>query len=333
MNARSTVTLKALASELGLNASTVSRVLSDPKGLNSKWASQDTTERIFALAAARGYRKNPYAASLRTAKSNMVGVVVPRLQDYVLATMYEGIDEAASEHGYLAVVSNSLDDSEAHRAKAEKLLDRRADGLIFGDALFEDPLLDELAQQGIPFTLVNRRSAGHHSVTCDDYAGGRIVAEHLIASGRTTFGLIAGDPRVSTSIDRCNGFLDTLAERGLGVPPSRVAPTGFDAFAGGLAAEQILNSGSLPEAIFAVNDFAAIGALGVFSREGITVPGDVALVGFNDTPLADGVGLTTVRSPMHSIGRQGFEMLIDILDGQAVESVRLDPELVVRTSA
>src|SRR4051812_4968858 len=129
MGTGTAVTLKALAEELGLNASTVSRVLNDPEGLNSRWASQATRERIFALAEERGYRKNPYAASLRTAKSQMVGVVVPRLQDYVLATIYEGIDEAATEHGYFTVVSNSLDEPEAHRAKAEKLLDRRADGL------------------------------------------------------------------------------------------------------------------------------------------------------------------------------------------------------------
>lgn len=333
MGARPAVTLKALAAELGLNPSTVSRVLNDPKGLGSKWASPDTTERIFALAEERGYRKNPYAASLRTAKSHMIGVVVPRLQDYVLATMYEGIDEAASEHGYFTVVSNSLDDPTAHRAKAEKLLDRRADGLIFGDALFEDPFLDELAERGVAFTLVSRRSPGHRSVTCDDYAGGRMVAEHLVASGRRTFGLIAGNPRASTSIDRCAGFLDALAGHGLGVDPERVVPGGFDAPAGSVAAARILAVGPLPEAVFAVNDFAAIGALGVFAREGVTVPEDMALVGFNDTPLAGSVGLTTVRSPMHSIGRQGFEMLMDVLDGRDVESVRLPPELVVRTSA
>jgi LacI family transcriptional regulator len=247
--------------------------------------------------------------------------------------MYEGIDEAASEHGYFTVVSNSLDDAAAHRAKAEKLLDRRADGLIFGDALFEDPFLDELADRGVAFTLVSRRSPGHRSVTCDDYAGGRMVAEHLVASGRRTFGLIAGNPRASTSIDRCAGFLDALAGHGLAVDPERVVPGGFDAPAGSVAAARILAAGPLPEAVFAVNDFAAIGALGVFAREGITVPEDLALVGFNDTPLAGSVGLTTVRSPMHSIGRQGFEMLMDVLDGRDVESVRLPPELVVRTSA
>lgn len=332
MGARPAVTLKALASELGLNASTVSRVLNDPKGLDSKWASEKTKDRIFALAEERGYRKNPYAASLRTAKSHLVGVVVPRLQDYVLATMYEGIDEAASEHGYFTVVSNSLDDPMAHRVKAEKLLDRRADGIVFGDALFEDPFLDELAQRGVAFTLVSRRSPGHRSVTCDDYTGGRMVAEHLVAAGRRTFGLIAGDPRVSTSIDRSTGFLDVLAEHGLNIDPNQVVPGGFDAPAGRHAAHTLLTHSPLPEAIFAVNDFAALGAFGVLQELGLSVPDDVALVGFNDTPLAGSVGLTTVRSPMHRIGRMGSEMLISILDGHDVESIQLSPELIVRTS-
>ncbi|HST71781.1 LacI family DNA-binding transcriptional regulator [Kocuria sp.] len=332
MGARTAVTLKALAGELGLNPSTVSRVLNDPKGLASRWASPATTERIFALAEERGYRKNPYAASLRTAKSHMVGVVVPRLQDYVLATMYEGIDEAATEHGYFTVVSNSLDVLEAHRAKAEKLLDRRADGLIFGDATLEDPYLDELAARGVPFTLVSRRSPPHRSVTCDDYTGGRLVAEHLVAAGRRTFGLVAGDPRASTSRDRTAGFLDALAGHGLGVDPGQVVTGGFDAPAGSVAAERILARGPLPEAVFAVNDFAAIGALGVLVREGIRIPEDTAVVGFNDTPLAGSIGLTTVRSPMHRIGRTGFELLMELLEGRDVDSVQLAPELVVRTS-
>lgn len=333
MGARTAVTLKALAEELGLNASTVSRVLNDPTGIDSRWASQDTKERIFALAEERGYRKNPYAASLRTAKSQMVGVVVPRLQDYVLATIYEGIDEAATEHGYFTVVSNSLDEPEAHRAKAEKLLDRRADGLILGDATFEDPYLDELAERGVPFTLVSRRSPPHRSATCDDYAGGRLVAEHLVASGRRTFGLIAGDPRASTSRDRSAGFLDALAQHDIYVGPAQVITGGFDAPAGSIAAAEILSHGPPPEAVFAVNDFAAIGALGVFTRKGIRVPEDTAVVGFNDTPLAASIGLTTVRSPMHRMGRRGFEMLMDVLGGKDVESVRLAPELIVRTSS
>jgi LacI family transcriptional regulator len=332
MGSAEPVTLKTLAKELGLNVSTVSRVLNDPLGLESKWASAETKARIFALARERGYSRNPHAASLRTARSNMVGVIVPRLQDYVLATMYEGVDEAANEQGLFTVVANSLDVAATQRMKAEMLLDRRADGLIFGDAHLAEPYLDELKGRGVPFALINRTCGGHLSVTCDDYAGGRLVAEHFVATGRTRFGIIAGDPTTSTSRDRTTGFLDALAGHGISVPEDRIVHGGFDASAGQQAAIRLLAQADVPEAIFAANDFAAIGALGVLQERGIRVPDDMALAGFNDTPLAAGVNLTTVRSPMHEIGRQGLQALQELIGGKPVRSVRLEPTLVVRAS-
>ncbi|MFE7423379.1 hypothetical protein [Rhodococcus sp. NPDC057529] len=91
---------------------------------------------------------------------------------------------------------------------------------------------------------MSRRSPGHRSVTCDDRAGGRMIAEHLIASGRTTLGLIAGDPHVSTSIDRCAGFLETREQHGFHVDPAHLVPSGFDAAAGNTAAAEILAEAS-----------------------------------------------------------------------------------------
>ena len=326
------VTLKLLAKELGLNVSTVSRVLNDPAGTASKWAAPATTERIFALARERGYSRNPHAASLRTSRSDTVGVIVPRLQDFVLATIYEGIDEAAGENGLFAVVANSLDDPAKQRAKAEMLLGRRIDGLIFGDAHLQEPYLDELAGRGIPLVLVSRSSGTHVSITCDDYAGGRLMAEHFLASGRTSFALIAGSAATSTSQGRTAGFLDVLAAAGLQVPAEWIVHNGFDAAAGQEAAGRILATGRVPEAVFAVNDFAAIGALGVFRERGLSVPADVAVGGFNDTPLAAGINLTTVRSPMHEMGRRGLSALQSLMGGGKADSLRLAPEMVVRAS-
>lgn len=332
MDSNSPVTLKNLAQELGVNISTVSRVLNDPLGAASKWASPQTTERIMTMARERGYRKNPHAASLRTARSNMVGVIVPRLQDYVLATIYEGIDQAATERGLFTVVANSLDSSETQEAKAELLLDRRADGLIFGDAHIEDPYLDALARRGVPLALVSRSCPGHVSVTCDDYAGGALIAQHFITAGYTSFALIAGRTGTSTSSNRSQGFLDTLHGAGFDVPENRILHGGFDVPAGQEAAGRLLAEGPLPQAVFAVNDFAAIGALGVFHAAGLRTPDDLALAGYNDTPLAAGVGLTSVRSPMYDMGRLGLEKLLALVDGQACESATLAPDLVVRVS-
>lgn len=334
MSAARPITLKALAQQLGLSPSTVSRVLSDPAGRDSKWAAPETTARILALAESSGYRPNPYAASLRTNRSNLVGVIVPRLQDYVLATIYEGIDEAALAQDYLTMVSNSLDVPERQRDKAERLLSHRVDGLIFGDASAANlPYLDELSGRGVPHTLVSRRVPGHVSVTCDDHEGGRLIARHLVASGRSCFGVIAGRPGTSTSIDRTAGFLDELEQ--LGVPRDDVSliSGGFDTPAGREAAVRLLAERPSTDAIFAVNDFAAIGALGVLHARGIRVPDDIALAGFNDTALAAGVELTTVRSPMHEMGKRGYALLVEILGGGTPESELLTPELVIRATA
>jgi LacI family transcriptional regulator len=332
MDVTEPVTLKTLAGELRLNVSTVSRLLNAEPGTESKWASPETIRRVQALARARGYARNPHAASLRTARSDLIGVIVPRLQDYVLATIYEGIDAAAEARGRMTVVANSLDDPTRQRLRTESLLARRVDGLIFGDAHLESPYFDELAARGVPLTLVSRRRAGHVSVTCDDDAGGRLAALHLLSTGRRRFAVIAGAQYASTTVDRVGGFLAVLAEHGIGGADVDIKYTGFDAPAGRQAISEILAAELRPEAVFAVNDFAAIGAIGALQMLGISVPDDIAVVGYNDTPIAEAVNLTTVRSPMTEMGRLGFDKLLSLLDKEEVESERLTPELAVRST-
>lgn len=333
MNSHRPITLKALARELDLNQSTVSRVLNDPAGPDTRWAAPDTAKRIIALAAERGYSKNPYAASLRTAQSNLVGVIVPRLQDYVLSTIYEGIDEAATASGCLTMVSNSLDDATLRREKTERLLAHRVDGLIFGDARTDQrELFDELNARSIPHVLVSRRLDGHISVTCDDELGGRMAAEHLLAEGRSRFAVLAGTRGTSTSALRTRGFVEALEAHGIPERNIRLLYGGFDAIAGRDLSEQLFNAAELPDAVFATNDFAAIGAFGALASRGVHVFDDVALLGYNDTPLARSIGLTSVRSPMHEMGIRGYELLSEVLTGATPDSVLLTPELIVRRS-
>lgn len=332
---RDTVTLRMLAESLGVSVSTVSRVLNSPGDTALQWGSAATIERIRTLAVERGYTPNPQAASLRTARSGLVGVLVPRLQDFVLATIYEGIEEAALEHGLSTFVTNSLDDPDNQRARAQMMIDRRVDGLIFGDAHLDHLVVDEVAARGVPLVLVSRRAGDHVSATCDDVLGGRLVGEHLISTGRRRPAILAGLEFASTARDRTQGVLDAYSAAGIEVRPEDVVYGPFDASGGRTAAEQILSREPFPDAIFATNDFAAIGALGALRDRGLRVPDDVALVGYNDTPLASEilVPLTTVRSPMHEMGRRGIELLIDVIAGGSPESQLLEPELIVRESA
>ncbi|MCI2422634.1 substrate-binding domain-containing protein [Saccharopolyspora sp. K220] len=260
---------------------------------------------------------------------------MPRLSDIVLATIYEGIEEAAAEHGLSTFVTNTRDEPEVQRAWTEMVLGRRVDGLMFGDAYIDSRFLDALAARKVPFVLVSRRAGDHPSVTCDDYLGGHLAAEHLLALGHRSVAIIAGEPYTSTAIDRSWGFIDTYAEAGIEISSEWVVHSRFDAPGGRAAVEHLLAGGPTPSAIFAVNDFAAIGAIGALRDHGLRAGTDVAVVGFNDTPLAAElpVPLTTVKSPMHVMGRRGLELLVRLMKGEDGQSERLRPTLVVRASS
>lgn len=329
------VTLRMIAEELGISVSTVSRVLNSSGDESLKWAGAVTVKRIRTVAQERGYRANAHAKSLRTSRSNLVGVVVPRLQDFVLATAYEGIEEAAIEQGLSTFVTNSLDVEDNRRSRTTMMLERRVGGLIFGDARLDDPFLDEVAALGIPFVLVSRHTANHVAVTGNDYVGGRMVGEHLLSIGRREVAILSGLPFTSTSQDRTCGVTDVFSEAGIEIKAERIVHGPFDAAGGRAAADELLGSGPYPDAIFATNDFAAIGALGSLRDHRLVVPDDVALVGYNDTPLASElpVPLTTIRSPMHQMGRRSLELLADVMDGKAATSEALTPQLIIRASS
>ena len=216
-----TVTLKDLASELGIHPSTVSRILHSGSDVARGAASVATAERVRELARKRGYSPDPQAAGLRTRRTHLMGVIVPRLSDLVLAIMYEGIDEAAAELGYSTFVMNSRDDPEEQRRKTDSMLARRVDGLIIGDAHLDSGLLRELAARKVPFVLMNRRVPGFPSATCDDVLGGELVADHLWSKGHRNVAVIAGEPYASTAVDRTAGFVDRWRALGGKIPPER----------------------------------------------------------------------------------------------------------------
>lgn len=327
-------TLRMIADELGLHVTTVSRVLNGSRAVAESAASPDNVARIRRVAQRLGYQPNPHAIGLRTRRSGLVGVMVPRLSDLVLATIYEGIEDAANRHGLATFVTNSHDRPELRRARTTMMLSRRVDGMIFGDADYDARFVDELAEREVPFVLVSRHAGEHPAVTCDDYLGGRLAAAHLAKLGHTDVAVVAGEPYASTGIDRTRGFVDGMAEHGVMVPAEHVVRSHFDAEGGRAAAERILDA-STPTAIFAVNDFAAIGVLGALRVRGLRAGPDVAVVGYNDTPLATNlpIPLTTVRSPMFRMGQRSVDLLVELIGGHQPASERLAPELIVRASS
>jgi LacI family transcriptional regulator len=331
------ITLKGLSERLGIHVSTISRVLNGSPQDAAQAASAETVERIRQLAAQLHYQPNPHATNLKTQRSRVIGVLVPRLSDLVLATIYEGIDEAASRNGIFTFVFNTNDSLDTQRERAEVALARRVDGFIIGDAHATDntAFLAELEKRGTPFVLVSRFAEHYPAVTCDDYLGGQLAAQHLIEQGHTHLAVIAGETFASTGRERTRGFCEYCRDAGIEVRSDWVVPGHFDVPSGHEAGLKLLSDADRPTAVFAVNDFLAIGLMGAARSCGLATGVDLAVVGFNDTPLAAQlpIALSSVRSPMRELGSRSVDLLVQRMNGKPVHSEKLLPVLMVRSSS
>ncbi|MGV0155037.1 LacI family DNA-binding transcriptional regulator [Rhodococcus sp. GB-02] len=333
-------TLREIADQAGVHISTASRVLRQPEPADG-WS--DSALRVRQVAEELGYQPNLWAASLRTRKTTTIGVVMPRLTDVVVATMFQGIEEAATAEGYSVLLSSPPDDLDAQRKAVEFLVSRQVDGLMLSSIhLPGTDFVDSLPLRSLPILLLNRHidpatSSANRSlpfVSGDDRLGGYLAGRHLLDCGYRDLGVIAGPDHASTSRERVAGFRDALAEAGLELPPNRIVASEFEVQGGVDAAAILLGGDSRPDAVFTVSDTIAIGVLGVARDLGLSIPDDLALVGYNDIPVVSQlpVPLTTVRSPARKIGATGLEHLLALIAGRNVESVKLPVELIVRAS-
>lgn len=327
--------MRTIAAEAGVHVSTVSRVLRRNIRPDEESELSDGARKVREVARRLGYVPDPYASGLRSGRSKVLGVLVPRLSDVTLANMYEGIEEKVSTLGYQSVVATTRDESERQRRWLAMMINRRVDALIVADASLDGGYVDELATHDLPFVLVSRRYGDHVSVTCDDELGGYFVGTHLADLGHETIAIVGGLPYASTARDRVAGALEALTERGYDVPAERIRLTGVTGPDGRAAADELLESSPRPTAIFALNDWAAIGVMGALRDHGLTPGADVAVVGFNDISASADlpIPLTTVRTPIHRMGETAGQLIIDRLEGRAISSVRLQPRLVVRQSS
>lgn len=333
-------TLREIADQAGVHISTASRVLRQPEPADG-WS--DSALRVRQVAEELGYQPNLWAASLRTRKTTTIGVVMPRLTDVVVATMFQGIEEAATAAGYSVLLSSPPDDLDAQRKAVEFLVSRQVDGLMLSSIhLPGTDFVDSLPLRSLPILLLNRHidsatsspNRGLPFVSGDDRLGGYLAGKHLLDCGYRDLGVIAGPDHASTSRERVAGFRDALTEAGLELPPNRIVASEFEVQGGVDAAATLLGGDSRPDAVFTVSDTIAIGVLGVARDLGLSIPDDLALVGYNDIPVVSQlpVPLTTVRSPARKIGATGLEHLLALISGKNVESVKLPVELIVRAS-
>jgi len=302
-----TVTLKDVAAAAGVSTSTVSRIL-DERLPPSHTA---TAERVRQAAARLGYRRDAAASALRRGDTGTVGVLVPRLSDTVMALLFEAIYAEAASRGLFALVSVCGDDSAAESHAVDSLLARRVDGLVLATARLDDPLPNSLRERGVPHVLALRTDGVSPSSVCDDELGGYLATRHLIDLGHTAIAVLPGPDFTSTAKQRLAGYHRAMAEAGLEAPAERVRHCGFGYAAGLRTASGMLAGSPDTTAVFAANDNLALGALAAANALGRAVPGDLSVVGYNDTPLATqlAVPLTTVRVPFDLIAAGALDLL------------------------
>jgi LacI family transcriptional regulator len=212
------------------------------------------------------------------------------------------------------------------------------DGVILASSFLKDPSVLELRAQRVPYVLVNRFSDEGQDpfVGSDDLVGGELATAHVIELGHRRIGHLAGNPTVSTGVLRRRGYVAAHTAAGLPVDPELIVESGYTEEGGARAAERLLLLEDPPSALFAVTDMAAVGACGTARRLGFRIPEDVAIVGYNDIPLASRLipGLTSVHVPIHQFGSVAAGLLLEQIDsGETMRRrVVFTPELVVRDS-
>jgi LacI family transcriptional regulator len=323
-------TLKELAARAGVHPATISRVANNDPHLRIGPA---TRKRIEALLKETGYQPDPMARGLKTRQSFVLAMVIPDITNSLFAGIFKGLEEAAGERGFSVLLCNTDGDPKRERAHLETLRARRVAGVVLASSFLKDPSVRWLKARGVPHVLVNRYSDTSHAfVGSDDVAGGRLATRHLIELGHRRIAHLGGGMGTSTGRLRSRGYREALAEAGLPPDPALEAVTGYVEDPATEGMDLLLDLADPPTAVFAGNDLVAAGALTAAQRRGLRVPGELAVVGYNDIPLARRPRLTTIHVPMHEFGRQSARILLEqVASGSpSGERVIFEPELVVR---
>jgi LacI family transcriptional regulator len=329
------VTLKELAARANVHASTISRVANNDPGLRIAAA---TRSRIEALLRETGYQPNGIARGLKMRQTNVLAVVIPDVTNPFFAALFRGVEDAAAPNGFNVLLCNTDGLPERQRSHLQSLQVRRVDGVILASSFLKDPSVHELRKQGRPYVLVNRFSDDGEDpfVGSDDLLGGQLATAHLIDLGHTRIGHLAGNSTVSTGLLRRRGYLAAHAVADLESDQRLIVEAGYTEESGAAAARRLLALADPPTAVFAVTDMVALGAAEVARQMGLRIPEDLAIVGYNDIPLASRMnpGLTTMHVPIHDFGSAAARLLLDQIEsGEPTRRrVRFTPDLIIRES-
>lgn len=332
------VTIHDVARHAGVSPMTVSRVINSEPNVRA-----ETREKVNASIKALRFSPNLAARSLASAETITIGILYASSTAAYLSELLLGALEQASLSG-CQLVLEQCEDVESERKAIQRLMTGGIDGIILPAPLCDSQdALKAVEDAGIAAVLVTsgRPAPGFSAVSINDHEAARAMTRYLLSLGHRRIAFINGHPGHTASGQRFRGYIDGMTEAGLSVGPDQVAQ-GFFTYRSGLeAAERLLGNGWNPTAIFASNDDMAAATIAVAHRKGLDVPRDIAVVGFDDTPLATMIWpeLTTIHRPIADMARQAVRLLIEQVrrkrSGQQPQIVHdmLDYTLVKRESS
>ncbi|HVP79067.1 MAG TPA: LacI family DNA-binding transcriptional regulator [Thermodesulfobacteriota bacterium] len=330
------VTIKDIARKANVSHTTVSRALNNKSRIKS-----DTKEKILSIAKQLNYRPDFIARSLVMRRTKTLGLVITTIANPFYTELSQGIETTAIGLGYNIILCSTNYDLSAEKKYIDMLESKGVDGIIFTSAHMGDPNIIGLAEEEFPIILVNRRT--YHPIVRDkvDYVGvdnlrgGFLAVEHLIKLGHERIGVIGGSSESSVGFERLEGGKKALAAYSLEGAGDYFLEGDFLRGSGYQGGRRFLEMERRPTAIFATNDYMALGAYQAIMEGGIKVPEEIALIGFNDIEFTSmkGIELTTIGQKKYEMGALAVKTLVDRIEGRKSgppEEIILEPELIIR---
>ncbi|MEC3905429.1 LacI family DNA-binding transcriptional regulator [Tamlana sp. 2201CG12-4] len=331
-------TIKDIAKALNLTSSTVSRALNDNPRISNK-----TKEAVRLAAKELNYEPNYLASALRKGKSNLVGLIIPRANSNFFSSIVKSVGDRLSLDGYNIIITQSNESYERECENIESLLYTQVDGIIA--SLANDTVqldhYEKIKSKGIPLIIFDRGedALGVDYIGIDDYLSSFKVVEHLYDQGCRRIAHIGGYRHTRIYQNRIEGYIDALKKYNLPVEDDLIIESTLKREDGRKAMEDFLKLGHRPDAVYAAGDFATLGALQVLQEHKISVPDEVALVGFSNEPFTSLItpSISSIEQHSEAMGRIAAETFLDRINHPEkpvkLNKIVLDTELIIRQSS
>lgn len=328
------ITLSDVAKEAGVSVVTVSRVINgtypDKVGAETRQKVLDTIERL-------NYKPNVMARGLLGGRTYLIGVAINNVADSFFGDILQGIHDAAAAADLGVLLGTRRLDVGKDESALRELESRGVDGIIYYGTTRHSKTAVHLAREGLPLVQICNRHEGLDApyVMVDHFEGAYMATKYLLGLGHRRIAhvgaYLGGDPQ---GVLRLDGYKQALLDSGVSIEERLIIPGDYSWESGYDAAKRLLEQAPDATAIFASSDFVAVGAMRALQEVGYHIPGDMALIGFDDMPFSawQDVPLTTIAQPKLEIGKAAVDSLVRLIDGQEVEHVMFEPRLIIRES-